>query len=58
MYGKKDECKCMKEYDSIMKKRVLKKAKRQQKVKSNIKVVKTRKNLNKTTIDKVGITEK
>ena len=58
MYGKKDEAKCMHEYESIMKKRVLKKAKRQQNIKSNIKVVKTRKNLNKTTIDKVGITEK
>tara|TARA_R100000951_G_C2508818_1_gene139734 strand:+ start:371 stop:547 length:177 start_codon:yes stop_codon:yes gene_type:complete len=58
MYGKKDECECMKTYEGIVRKRVLKKRKRQQKIKSNIKVVKTRKNLNKVVIDKVKINEK
>ena len=57
MYERKDN-KCMCEYENLMQKRVFKKKHRQQKIKSEVKVVKTRKNLKKTVIDKVNITEK
>jgi len=58
MYGKKDEKKCMCDYENYMQKRVLKKKNKQQKIKSNIKVIKTRKNLNKKVIEQVQITQK
>jgi len=54
----KDEKQCMCDYETAVQKRVLKKKKRQQKVKSKIKVVKTRKNLKKKVIQKVEVTEK